>query len=90
MELQEIRKNLDQLDKEMLSILAKRMNLIPKVAEFKRQNNIPRYQPEREKAVLESKRKLAEEMSLNPDLVEDIYKRIIQDAHRIEKDIMGE
>lgn len=90
MELQEIRKNLDQIDKELISVLAKRMSLIPKVAEFKRQNNIPRYQPEREKVVLKSKRKIAEEMSLNPDMVEDIYKRIIEDAHRIEKDIMGE
>lgn len=90
MELQEIRENLDRLDKEMLAILAERMNLIPKVAEYKRQNNIPRYQPDREQAVLESKRKFAVEMSLNPDLVEDIYKRIIQDAHRIEEDIMGE
>jgi len=90
MELQTIRKNLDRLDKEMLAILAERMNLIPKVAEYKRQNNLPRYQPDREQVVLESKRKLAIEMLLNPDMVEDIYKRIIQDAHRIEEDIMGE
>lgn len=90
MELMQIRENLDRLDKEMLRILSERMSLIPKVAEYKRQNNLPRYQPDREKAILEGKRKLAEEMSLNPDLVENIYKRIIEDAHRIEKDIMGE
>jgi hypothetical protein len=32
---------------------------------------------------------LAEELKINPDLVEKIYKMIIGDAHRIEKEIMG-
>ena len=90
MELKEIRENLDKLDNQMLKILSERMKFIPNVAKYKKENNLPRYQPDRERVILEGKRTLAAEMSLNPDLVEDIYKRIIQDAHRIEKDIMGE
>jgi chorismate mutase len=90
MDLQEIREHLDRIDKTIVFMLAERMSLIPKVAEYKKENHVERYQPEREKEIMQVKRALAEELKLNPDLVEDLFKRIIQDAHRIEKDILGE
>lgn len=89
MELKEIREHLDRLDRALVMILSERMSLIPMVAKWKKENNIERYQPEREKEIIEEKRKLAEEMHVNPDLVEDLIKRIIEDSHRIEKDIIG-
>lgn len=89
MEITEIRKQLDEIDKELLNIIAKRMSLIPKIAEYKKEHNVQRHQPEREKEIIETKRKVAEELGLNPDLVEDIFKRLIEDAHRIEKEIIG-
>lgn len=90
MELSEIRKELDKLDAKLVSTLAKRMKFIPHVAEYKKKNNVSRFQPAREKEIIESKRKLAIDSGLNPDLVEKIFKEIISDAHRIEKEIMGE
>jgi chorismate mutase/prephenate dehydrogenase len=89
MDLSEIRKQLDELDSEWLKIIAKRLALIPKVAKYKIENNIPRYQPERENEMIIAKRKLAEELGVNPDLAEDILKRIIVEAHEIEKKIIG-
>jgi len=90
MELEDIRKRLDELDKELVVILAKRISLIPGIAEYKKKHKIPRYQPEREKEIIEEKRKLAKELNLDQGLVEDIFKRIIQESHKIEKDIIGE
>lgn len=89
-DLSEIRKELDKLDSSILEILSKRMALIPSVAEYKKQNHLPRYQPEREKEIINSRRKLAEELNINPDLAESIAKSIIEDAHRIEKEIIGQ
>lgn len=88
MNLKEIREKLDKLDLKLLQTLAKRMALIPSVARYKKDNNIPRYQPEREKEIIENKRRLAMELRVNPDLVEDLFKRIIKDSHRIEKEIL--
>lgn len=90
MDLSEIRKKLDTLDAELVNIIAKRQELIPDVAEYKKKNNVKRYQPEREKEIIEAKRKMAEKASVNPDLIEDLIKRIIEDSHRIEKEIIGE
>ena len=91
MDLKELREHLDRLDNALVMILAERMSLIPKVAEYKKANHIEQFQPEREKQLLEAKRKLAEQNSLNPELVEALFKEIIKDAHRIEaKIIKGE
>jgi chorismate mutase/prephenate dehydrogenase len=88
-DLTEIRKELDKLDNSILELLSKRMALIPSVAEYKKQNNLPRYQPQREKEIIENRRKLAKELNINPNLAENIARAIIEDAHRIEKEIMG-
>jgi chorismate mutase-like protein len=85
-----LREQIDSLDTELIKDLAQRMSLIPKVAEYKKANNLPRYQPKREAEVIESRRALAKEHGLNPDLVEKIMKLIIADAHRIEEEIIGQ
>ncbi len=90
MELSEIRQKLDKIDSEIVLLIAKRLALIPPVAEYKNNNRIPRQQPEREKQIIESKRKIAEENKINPDLIEKIFKDIILEAHEIEKSIMKE
>lgn len=90
MELSQIRQQLDELDKQIIQTIAKRMALIPEVAKWKKENNVQRYQPDREKKIIKSKRELAKKLGVNPDLAEDLIKRIIEDSHRIEKEILGE
>lgn len=87
--LEELREKIDALDTTLITALSERMALVPLVAEYKKANGIQRYQPAREAEVIASRRALAEKLSVNPDLAEDILKRIIQDAHRIEEGIMG-
>ena len=88
MNLDQIREQIDSLDKELIMTLSKRMALIPNVAKYKQENNMPRFIPEREKAIIQEKRQIAKEQNINPDLAENIIKLIIEDAHRIEKKIL--
>ena len=88
MELPEIREHLDRLDNALLTILAERMAFIPKVAEYKKKNNIARYQPEREQQIFEAKEELAKKLNINPELAKKIFETIIEDSHRIEKEIL--
>lgn len=88
MELQEIREHLDRIDDALFVILAERMSFINKVSEYKIKNNIARFQPEREKKIIEKKREIAEKYWLNPDLAEDVIKVIIKDSHRIQKEMI--
>jgi chorismate mutase / prephenate dehydrogenase len=88
--LDELRVHLNRLDTALVHILAERMNVIPEVGGYKAAMGVPRYQPEREAEVIYRQRGLAEDLGLNPDLIEDVYRSIIGDAHRIEKVVMGE
>ena len=90
MELSEIRKKIDKYDKELVRIIAKRTALIPLVADYKKKNQIKRYQPDREQEIINQKRELAKKYNVSPELIEDLIKRIIQESHRIEKNIMEE
>lgn len=89
-DLSEIRKQIDTLNIQLIEVIAKRSALIPEVAKFKKENNVPRTDPEREKKILENCKTLANELGVNPILVENIMKLIIEDAHRIEKEIIEE
>ncbi|MDR0946930.1 MAG: chorismate mutase [Ruminococcus sp.] len=53
MNLDLIRKDIDQVDTQILELFASRMNLSIQVAEYKKANNLPIFQPHREKSIIE-------------------------------------
>ena len=52
MKLEEIRKEIDLIDKELVSLFIRRMNCASEVAEYKKQNNLPVLDTSRERALL--------------------------------------
>lgn len=55
-ELTALRDQIDEVDKALLSLLAKRLELVAEVGEVKSQYGLPIYVPERESAMLASRR----------------------------------
>lgn len=53
MELKELRKNIDEIDKELVDLFIKRMNVSAAVAEYKRESGMPVFDPSRERSLLE-------------------------------------
>jgi len=53
MELKELRQQIDQIDRELVPLFIKRMNVSAEVAEYKRENHMPVLDPSRERALLE-------------------------------------
>lgn len=80
-ELLQLRKQIDEIDKALLKLLAKRMHLVTEVGEVKSQQELPIYAPEREASMLEARRKEAEKMGISPDLIEDILRRIMRESY---------
>jgi len=52
MDLNSIRTEIDRVDKQLMELLKERFALVEGVAEYKRENNLPVYAPEREKQIL--------------------------------------
>lgn len=73
MNLDSIRTDIDHIDHELVGLFQMRMNLVAEVAKYKAANNIPVFNPEREKEILDN---LIPEGELGPytkDFLESIF-----------------
>ena len=52
MELNELRNEINAIDDELLNLFLRRMEVAAQVADYKRANNLPIYQPQREREIL--------------------------------------
>ncbi|CDG22126.1 bifunctional: chorismate mutase T (N-terminal); prephenate dehydrogenase (C-terminal) [Xenorhabdus poinarii G6] len=80
-ELSQLRTQIDEVDKSLLSLLEKRMHLVAQVGEVKSQLGLPIYAPDREAEMLSSRRQDAENVGISPDLIEDILRRIMRESY---------
>ena len=85
-ELTALRDQIDEVDKALLDLLAKRLNLVAEVGEVKSHYGLPIYVPEREASMLASRRKEAENLGVPPDLIEDVLRRVMRESYTSEND----
>lgn len=76
-----IRQQIDQVDQQLIRLLAERLHLVAEVGKIKQQHGLPIYAPEREKAMIEARRQEAELQGLQPDLIEDILRRLMRESY---------
>ena len=53
MDLQELRKNINEIDEQMLHLFEKRMSIASQIAEYKIKNGLPVFQSDREKEIIQ-------------------------------------
>lgn len=75
--LPELRAQLDELDRQVLELLARRMEIVSGVARLKRAENKEIRDSQREQQLLASRRALAVKLGLDPESVESIYRQIL-------------
>lgn len=63
-ELVELRNQIDQIDEKMADLFAQRMRIVKQVGEFKKTNNMPILDKERENIVIEKGNKLIKDENL--------------------------
>ncbi len=85
-ELTALRDQIDSVDKALLDLLAKRLELVAEVGEVKSRYGLPIYVPEREATMLASRRKEAEALGVPPDLIEDVLRRVMRESYTSEND----
>lgn len=85
-ELTALRDQIDDVDKALLNLLAKRTELVAKVGEVKSRFGLPIYVPEREASMLASRRAEAEAIGVPPDLIEDVLRRVMRESYSSEND----
>lgn len=85
-ELDLVRQGIDEVDKELVTLLKKRLQLVSKVGEIKSRLGIPVYAPDREQDMLAKRRAEAKKHGISPQLVEDVLRRIMRESYASERD----
>ncbi len=80
-DLEAIRVAIDDCDSELVALLAKRKALTEQVGKIKQQKGAPLHVPKREAELIKARRAEADAKGVNPDLVEDILRRMMREAY---------
>lgn len=78
MTLEELRKRLSEVDRELVELVAARQKIVAEIGAHKIQNSVPTRDYEREREVLKGARGRAGELGLDPDLAEQIMHLLIR------------
>lgn len=85
-QLSKLRDQIDLCDQELIDILVKRAGFVAEVGKVKSTYGLPIYVPEREQAMLSKRRDEAQNKGLNPELIEDILRRVMRESYSSEND----
>ena len=80
-QLNQCRNEIDSIDEQLLSLIAKRRLVTAKVGELKSNKGMPIFDPSREQALLSKLKKQGASDDLSPSLIEDVFRRIMRDSY---------
>lgn len=80
-QLTRLRDEIDTLDSELVTLLAKRRAVTTKVGLLKSEVGMPIFAPDREERLVKARRQQAQNAGLSPDLIEDILRCLMQDSY---------
>jgi chorismate mutase/prephenate dehydrogenase len=78
MDLQELRNNLSAIDRQLVELIAARQQIVADIGKNKRTTGVGTRDYAREKDVLDSGRAHAEELGVDPDIVENLLQLLIR------------
>ncbi len=79
--LQQCRVAIDDIDQQLVQLLAKRREITARVGELKSQVGMPIFAPHREQQLLDKLKAQAQSVNLSSKLVEDLFRRIMRDSY---------
>ena len=86
--LDELRDNIDRVDEVIVRLLNERARIVCEIGRKKKEQQVPIYQPDREKMVIAHVRGVAVEGPLGPEAVARLFERIIDEARTLERRVV--
>ncbi len=87
MNLADWRRRIDEIDKKLVQLLNERSRCAVEIGKLKQAGNVPLYQPEREKEVLQNA-ETTNQGPLTDAAIRRLFERIIDEARAAERDAM--
>ena len=84
--MKNIRKQIDQIDRKVIKLLAERMDLVKEIAKFKKATKLPIQDKKREEELRNNLKKLAAKHGLDPEFVNHLYSHVFIESRRIQSE----
>jgi chorismate mutase/prephenate dehydrogenase len=81
MSLDDLRQEIDALDRQLVELLVTRSRVTARIGAYKRERGLALYVPERESELLNARREQAEAAGADPDMVEDVLRRVMRGSY---------
>lgn len=85
--LQEYRKEIDEIDNDILSLFAKRFAVVKNIGAYKKDHNMPIINKEREKELIAILTQKANAQNLSSEFIEKIWQTIFGESYKIENNL---
>ncbi len=82
--LEEYRTAIDEIDGQLLELLAKRLDIATRIGDLKKSLNMAPYQPERWESLLNARLDLASSLKLDPEFVKKIFEQLHMESIRMQ------
>ena len=87
--LEALRAELDDIDRRLLNAISDRMNVVLRIADYKRVHDVPVMQPDRMKLIRKRVEDFARENNLDPAFLDGLYDAIFEETCRVEEEFIG-
>lgn len=77
MKLEELRKEIDEIDRQWIDLLSKRISIAKQIALVKQQQKLSLYDQKREKQMKEEGCMFAKKRNLQPQFIDELFDRIL-------------
>lgn len=85
--LEQLRTEVDEVDTLLINSFSKRMEIISKIGEYKKQKNVPIFQAERWAEILKTRGEWANENNVSVGFIEKVYRLIHDESLKIQTKI---
>lgn len=83
-ELSELRRQIDQLDEDIIEKMAKRQKVVEEVRAYKQQRHIAVFDPKREEYLEIYHTRLSQKYNVSIEFIRELFKLIMDESKRIQ------
>lgn len=84
LDIDNMRSEIDRVDAQILDLIVRRISLVRRIGEYKRERGLPVYDAERERLVIQRLTQAVPE-ELDPQVIRRVFERIIDESRGVEQ-----
>lgn len=83
--LTQLRKHISQLDEQIIQLIAERQDISRAIGQYKKSNDLPVYDPERERKLNEFHSSICNKLGVSSQMIQNIFNILIEESRKVQK-----